>query len=79
MKIVLKHRITPIKNGYRAENEQLRGVAHGLYPEMARRNLQQVALHLFSPFERSGTLRDEIGLAGLEANDDGYGRTVEVV
>ena len=78
MRVVLKHHIKPIKSGFAAECSAPRLVAHGLTPEMARRNLERVALSLFAPFERDGTLEDEMRFAGVAAEDDGGELSVEV-
>lgn len=75
---MLNQIVNPIKNGFSARAVELGVVGHGLSAEMASRNLERVAVSLLAPFERDGTLRDELRLAGIEPEEDGPGLTVVV-
>lgn len=78
MRVILNHAIKPIKGGFCAESAG-KFVSHGRSPELARRALERTALAFLSPFERDGTLADELGLAGLQVEDDGAGLSVALV
>ena len=79
MNVVLNQSMKPIPAGFAAQGIELKVVAHGRTEEMARRNLERVTLSLLRPFERDGTLRDELRLAGIEIENDGLALTVLVV
>ncbi len=78
MHVVLNHRVKQVKNGFAAEAIGVRVIAHGLSPEKARRNLERTVLSLFSPFDRDGTLQDELLAAGVQGEDDGEALTVTI-
>jgi hypothetical protein len=67
MKVVLKHDVNRIKNGFAARSPQLKVVAHGHSPEIARRNLERLVFLYLSPFQRRGILKEELEKARLEA------------
>lgn len=77
MQIVLKHNMYPIKNGYAAHSPELGLTAHGYSPEVARRNLERIAVLFFRPFERQGILQQKIQLLGVETRENG--RDLEVI
>ncbi len=70
MLVVLKQTIYPIKNGFAAHSPELRLTAHGYSPEVARENLERIALLFLKPFERQGTLKEEIRFLGLKVNGE---------
>lgn len=76
MLIVLKHSVYPVKNGYAAHSPEIGLTAHGYSVEVARHNLERVALMFLRPFEREGRLHEEIGVLGLKVEDDGADITV---
>lgn len=78
MHLVLNHRVKQVKSGFAAEAVGVKAIAHGLSPERARRNLERTVLSLFSPFERDGTLHNELQLAGVRGEDDGKGLSVTI-
>ncbi len=72
MRIELQREQYAIKNGWGARCPALRLAAHGVSPQLADRNLEQVVRAFFAPFAREGTLVDEV--AGLAVRlDDGPG------
>ncbi len=77
MVLVIKHSVNRVKNGFAARSPELRLTAHGHSPEVARRNLEHLALHLLRPFERTGRLREEVQRAGVEVRDEGEGLEVQ--
>lgn len=66
MLVILKQEIYQIKNGFAAHSPELGVTAHGYSPEVARRNLERVALMFLKPFERQGVLEKEINFLGLK-------------
>lgn len=76
MQIILKHNVYQVKNGFAAQSPELRLTAHGYSPEVARRNLERIALLFFKPFERQGKLTEEVNLLGLKIETDGAELTV---
>ena len=70
MQIVLKHEVYRIKNGYAAHSPELRVTAHGYSPEVARKNLERIGLLFLRPFERQGTLGEEVKSLQLRVNGD---------
>jgi predicted RNase H-like HicB family nuclease len=66
MLIILKQEIYQIKNGFAAHSPELGMTAHGYSPDVARRNLERVALMFLKPFERLGVLEKEIKFLGLK-------------
>lgn len=77
MKVILKQELNRIKNGFSARTPSLRLRAHGASPELAARNLERTVLLYLRPFERAGTLKQELEAAGLEAHADDGELTVE--
>jgi len=70
MLIVLKHRLNHVKNGFAASSPELGIAAHGHSPEAARDNLEHSALLFLRPFERQGTLREELTKLGMEVQGE---------
>lgn len=62
-----------IKNGWSAESPVLGVAAHGYSPEVADENLSRVARLFLAPFERQGTLTEEVTALGLHVTEDGEG------
>ena len=77
MHITLNPEVNKVKNGFAAQIPRLRIAAHGHSPELAARNLERTVLLYLRPFERAGTLQQELEAAGLEAHGDGGDLTVE--
>ena len=48
MKVILKHDIYPVKNGYAAHSPEMRVTAHGHSPEIAKRIFKERRLCLCS-------------------------------
>ncbi len=71
MRVVLKPAMKRVRNGYSATSPEFRIAAHGFSPEQARMNLEKAAQLLLRPFERAGTLRSELHIAGVSPVDDG--------
>ena len=72
LKIVIKHEISRIKNGFAATALGMNLTAHGYSPEVAKLNLERGILLYFRPFERDGTLASELaGRSAVQAEDDG--------
>ncbi len=78
MRIILKHEIYPIKDGFAAHSPELGLTAHGQSPEVAKRNLERTAFLFFKPFERQGTLTQEVQLLGVNTKEDGLDLAVTV-
>ena len=70
MLVMLKHDLNRAKNGYMARSLELGLSAYGATPEMALRNLEHTANCFLRPFERQGSLREEIAAARLETDPD---------
>ena len=70
MKVVLKHEVNRVKNGYSARSPQLGLRAVGYSPETARLNLERMALLYLRPYEREGRLAEEVAAAQLESEGD---------
>jgi hypothetical protein len=68
---MLKHELNRAKNGYIARSAELGLSAYGASPEMARRNLERTAGCFLRPFERQGSLDQEIAAARLNSQPDG--------
>ena len=68
MKLVLKPSLNRIKNGFCASSPELRIAAHGFSPETARINLERTALLLLKPFERQGSLHEELAKVPLDVD-----------
>lgn len=66
MRIVLKPKVNRMKNGFAARSLSLAITAHGVSPEIAARNLEHAVLLYLRPFQRQGTLAEELEAAGLE-------------
>ena len=77
MRITFKHDVNRVKNGFAARIPNLRLTAHGHSPELATRNLERTLLLYLRPFERQGTLSQELRAAGLDAQDTEAELTVE--
>ena len=78
MKVVIKHEMNRIKNGYSARSVALGLTAHGFSEEVARRNLERMVRFLLTPFERSNTLEGELQKMGLDVYNDGDGLTISL-
>lgn len=70
MLIELKHTMYPVKNGFAAHSPELGLTAHGYSPQVAKENLERIALLFLRPFERQGSLKEEIHILGLEVGAD---------
>ena len=79
MLLILKPNLYQIKNGFAAHSPELGITAHGYSPEIARRNLERLALMFLRPFERQGKLMEEIQLLGIKTQGDGANLEVEVI
>lgn len=79
MKVILKHCIYPIKNGFAANSPEVRLTAHGSTPELARRNLETITTLFLRSFERSGVLDEEVRLMRLTAVPNGQELIVTTV
>ena len=79
MQIILKHDVYRVKNGFAAHSSALGLTAHGYSPEIARRNLERIALLFFKPFERQGKLTEEVRLLGLKMETDGTELTISAI
>jgi predicted RNase H-like HicB family nuclease len=60
VRVVLKHEVNRVKNGFAASCPALGVTAHGHSPEVARKNLERTALLFLRPFERQGVLEEEL-------------------
>lgn len=77
MQVVLKHEIKRVKNGFCARSPELGLSAHGFDKEVARLNLQSAIRLLLAPFERHGSLFEEISRSGVRVTEaDQKGITV---
>lgn len=76
MRVVLKRDLYRVKNGFAAHSRELRLVADGYSPEVAIANLERTALLFLRPFERQGTLKEELQSLGVRAEDDGLDLTI---
>ena len=65
IRTVIKHHLNRVKNGIAARSPELGLTAHGLTEELARRNLEHLVLPFLRPFERQGTLEEQIRTLGL--------------
>jgi hypothetical protein len=79
MLVVLNHDVNRVKNGVAARSRDLGLSAHGQSPELARRNLERLVLLYLRPFQREGTLDQEIARAGLQADNEEPGLRVTAV
>lgn len=70
MRVVLKHTMNRIKNGFAASSPQLGIAAHGHSPEVARDNLGHSALLFLRPLGRQGILMEELAKLGLEVQGE---------
>ena len=68
MSLELKRERYQVKEGWAARCAALRVVAHGASPALADRNLERVVRLFLAPFERKGTLREEVQALGLAAD-----------
>lgn len=69
MKVILKHDLNRIKNGFSARSSEVGLTAHGATEDLARRNLEKTLQLFFAPFARNNCLLEEIKRAGLTAED----------
>jgi len=76
MRVILKHKVYRVKNGFAAHSPELGLTAHGYSPEVARQNLERTALLFLRPFDRQGNLKEEVQLLRLESEGDGVELTV---
>lgn len=67
MKVVLKHELNRVKNGYVARSPELGLAANGHSPDIARRNLERLVALYLKPFERQGDLEREVEKAQLQS------------
>jgi hypothetical protein len=79
MKVILKHDVNRIRNGFAARSPQLGLVAHGHSPDVARRNVERTILHFLRPLERQGGLERELRDVGLEVTEENEELTVTVM
>ena len=79
MRVVLKHELNRVKNGYAARSPELGLTANGHSPEVARRNLERLVVLYLRPFERQGDLEREVADAHLQSEDAGPELTVVTV
>lgn len=77
MHLTLKPDVNRVKNGFSARIPSLRIAVHGHSPELAARNLERTVLLYLKPFERSGTLKQELEAAGLEVQGGEGELTIE--
>ena len=62
-----------VKSGWASQCVPLGLTAHGPNPEVADKNLERSVRLFLAPFQRDGTLQDEIhalGLSSVDASDD---------
>jgi len=78
MRVILKHELNRVKNGFAARSPELRLVAHGHSDELARRNLERTALLFLKPLERQGVLEEELSRLNLRVEDEAEELTVVV-
>lgn len=69
MKIIIKHEVNPIKNGYLARSKELKVAAQGYNEETAKANLERTVRVFLAPSQRTNCLLDEIRRAGLTVED----------
>ena len=70
MKLIMKHQVKHIKNGYSATSPEAGLTAHGVSEELARRNLEDSLRLFFGVFKRNHSLLDETRRAGLTIEDE---------
>jgi len=78
MLVVLNHHVNRVIYGFAARASDLGLSAHGPSPDLARRNLERLVELYLQPFQREGTLNEEIQRAGLQVDDDGPSLRVAV-
>lgn len=79
VQLILKHELNRAKHGYAARSPELGLAASGRSPEIARRNVERLAVLYFKPFERRGNLEKEVREAQLKFEDSGSELTVVTV
>jgi hypothetical protein len=79
MLIKLYREVNPIKNGWCARSPVLKLAAHGYSQEVADKNLERTVRLFLAPFQREGTLQEELHAVGLELVEDGNVREIAVV
>lgn len=67
MTLVLYRTVDRVRDGYRSRCPGLGLAAHGYSPEAADKNLERVVRLFLAPFQREGTLQDELAAVGLAA------------
>ena len=70
MDITLHRELKPIKNGWSSRSPELGLAAHGHSAEVADKNLQRAARLFLTPFQREGTLLDQVAALGLQVQGD---------
>ncbi len=71
MRVVLKHGVYRIKNGFAAHSQELGLTAHGPSIELAKQNLERTAALFLKPFARQEMLEKELQLLGINFEGDG--------
>lgn len=70
MTIALHRELKPIKAGWQSGSPLLRLTAHGHTQEEADRNLERGVRLFLRPFQRTGTLEQELDALGLKSEGD---------
>lgn len=70
MAVKLNRELKPIKAGWSSHAAALGLTAHGVSKEVADRNLERTVQRFLSPFQRDGTLQQEIMALSLEIEGD---------
>lgn len=78
MQVVLKPVVNQTKNGYLARSPELRLAAYGSTLDLATKNLERLTLLYLRPFERAGSLVDEVSAAGLRVEKSDQGLSVRL-
>jgi len=71
MEVIIKHELKRIKNGWSARATDLGLTSHGHSEELAQRNLERGVRLFLSPFERVGSLKEELKRMKLTVLGDG--------
>jgi hypothetical protein len=79
MQVVLKRTVNHAKNGYLVRSPELRLTAYGSSVELASLNMERLALQFLRPFERSGSLADELAAARLNTQPEADDLAVTLV
>lgn len=70
MRIVLKHETYQVRSGWAARSPEVGMAAHGRNEDMARSNLAYTVRLFLAPFQREGTLEQEVQRMGLQVISD---------